>query len=172
MLKKDCVSYLNTEVIMLIGFSGVGKSFWGAYIARTLGRSFYDSDSEIEKREKMSVSDVFAQYGEVYFRQQEYAVLSELVTYRPCVIATGGGAIEHQKFHILTHNVHVWFLNETREIIESRLDTTAVVARPLWNDRVQLWDRRYPLYMQYADFVSHADEMSIIGHVRELQSHV
>ena len=79
--------------IVITGFMGVGKSEVGREVARRLGREFVDMDALIEERLGMTISDIFANYGERFFRQQERLLCRELGEKRGLVIATGGGAL-------------------------------------------------------------------------------
>jgi len=72
---------------------GVGKSEVGREVARRLGREFVDMDALIEERLGMTINDIFASYGEGFFRQQERLLCGELGERRGLVIATGGGAL-------------------------------------------------------------------------------
>ena len=78
--------------IILVGMMGAGKSCIGRLIAPKLGRVFIDSDHEIEHQSGLSVPDIFARYGEDYFRQQEYATIEKLLQNPAHLLATGGGA--------------------------------------------------------------------------------
>jgi shikimate kinase len=79
--------------IVLIGFMGTGKSTIGKLLARRLGRSFVDSDRKIEHECNLTIRDIFATYGEAFFRQKEKAVIAKLSRYNHVVIATGGGVV-------------------------------------------------------------------------------
>ena len=78
-------------LIFLIGYMGCGKSSIGRPLAVRLGVPFVDMDTEIERREGMKVSEIFASKGEPYFRQVEREVLAELCAMERGVVATGGG---------------------------------------------------------------------------------
>jgi shikimate kinase len=54
--------------VVLIGFSGTGKSSTGHLVADRLGWTLLEMDSEIEQREGLSIPDIFDQHGEPYFR--------------------------------------------------------------------------------------------------------
>lgn len=79
--------------VVLIGFSGTGKSTVGAHAARLLGWNVLDTDSEIERRAGMSVPEIFETQGEAAFRSLERAVLLEGLHRREVIIASGGGAV-------------------------------------------------------------------------------
>ncbi|HEY3403015.1 MAG TPA: shikimate kinase [Ohtaekwangia sp.] len=79
--------------IYLIGMPGSGKSTLGKEIAAELLLPFIDLDTEIERKELMSIPEVFREKGEDYFRQTESQVLSEWASAeKSFVMATGGGA--------------------------------------------------------------------------------
>ena len=72
---------------------GSGKSTLGRQVARHLGIEFVDLDAEIEKAEAKSISDIFSQQGEDYFRIVESRLLLEwAASTKAFVMATGGGA--------------------------------------------------------------------------------
>lgn len=71
----------------------VGKSVVGKKLAQRLKRRFVDLDQVIEKKEGMTVREIFRRKGETYFRGLEKQVLREVLERNRQVIATGGGAI-------------------------------------------------------------------------------
>jgi shikimate kinase len=83
--------------IVLIGPPGAGKTSCGQALARQLGWTFSDTDRLIEKKMNQSVAEIFARYGESYFRQLERDMLEELCSRLAAgsmdryVIGTGGG---------------------------------------------------------------------------------
>jgi len=79
--------------LIITGFMGVGKSEVGQEVARRLGWEFVDMDALIEERLGMTINDIFATYGEGFFRQQERLLCRELGERHGLVIATGGGAL-------------------------------------------------------------------------------
>lgn len=95
-----------TRAIVLVGLMGAGKTTVGRRLARRLGLGFYDADDEIEKAARISISEIFTEYGEAEFRALERRVIARMLeAEKPSVIATGGGA----------------FMNaETRKLIKSR----------------------------------------------------
>jgi len=78
---------------------GTGKTAVGTCLARKLNMEFLDMDLVIEAREGRTVSEIFADSGEPYFRSQERALVCELCGRRRTVIAAGGGIVlEPQNF--------------------------------------------------------------------------
>jgi len=79
--------------IVITGFMGTGKSIVAKELARKLGMKFIDMDRIIEERQGTSIADIFARYGEKYFRAQENKLVKELSQKENMVIATGGGTL-------------------------------------------------------------------------------
>ena len=79
--------------IVLIGFTGAGKTAVGRRLAERLERPFVDTDREIEKLYGMKLSEIFRRYGEVRFRSEEAILVRKLVDQSGLVIATGGGLV-------------------------------------------------------------------------------
>jgi shikimate kinase len=77
--------------IVLVGFSGAGKSTIAKKIAARLNYSMFDTDIILEEKYHISVYDCFEKYGEDVFRQLEYKTLVEALQQEDVVIATGGG---------------------------------------------------------------------------------
>lgn len=78
--------------VILIGFMGAGKTAVGNRLSKKLGLDYIDTDQYIEEKEGMSISDIFAQKGEEYFRMLETSVIKELMQLeKPTVFSTGGG---------------------------------------------------------------------------------
>ena len=79
--------------IVLFGFMGTGKSAVARRLGKALKRPVIEMDDLIEEREGASISEIFADRGEGYFRQRERELVRELVASRGRVIATGGGVV-------------------------------------------------------------------------------
>ena len=79
--------------LALVGFMGCGKSTVGRMLAQDLGFRFVDTDSLVEERAGLPVSEIFSSEGEKVFRELEEGVISDLAGEQALVIATGGGAI-------------------------------------------------------------------------------
>lgn len=77
--------------IVLVGFSGSGKSTYGRRLARRLGMEFFDLDQCFEAHYHITIMDFFSKYGEESFRICEYSLLKDVLSRENCVISTGGG---------------------------------------------------------------------------------
>lgn len=139
----------DTKNIILVGMPGSGKSTVGQYLAKRLGREFYDSDEEISKKGE-SPAEIIEKYGEEHFRSIETQTLSELCKKSDCVIATGGGAVTREEnYDIIQQNGTVVFIDRDIE----RLSTK---GRPLSQGGIeklrQMYEVRYPLYKKFSHF--------------------
>ncbi|GAB4387277.1 shikimate kinase [Albidovulum sp.] len=80
------------KTVAMVGMMGAGKTAVGNAVARKLGVPFLDSDEEIVRAASMSVAEIFERDGEDFFRARETEVLARLLSGRPCILSTGGGA--------------------------------------------------------------------------------
>ena len=68
--------------IILIGYMGSGKSTIAKLLSKSMHYEFLDLDEIIEKEQNASVSSIFEQKGEVYFRKLEHQVLKRILKWR------------------------------------------------------------------------------------------
>ncbi|MGE5473584.1 MAG: shikimate kinase [Ignavibacteriales bacterium] len=83
----------NLSNLVFTGFMGTGKSSIGQLSASALSFDFIDIDKEIENRENMLISEIFATFGEAYFRRLESKLIEEISLKTKTVISTGGGVV-------------------------------------------------------------------------------
>ena len=135
-LSPDAIARLASALdrpVVLVGLMGVGKSTVGQRLATLLDTSFVDSDAAIEDASQMSVSEIFAEFGEPYFRDGERRVISRLIEEGHGVIAIGGGAFvaSDTRELILKRAIAVW-LDCNIDILVAR--TAKRGGRPLLKD--------------------------------------
>jgi shikimate kinase len=145
---------------------GAGKSTVGRYLAKALGRDFYDSDREIEDRTGVSISWIFEMEGEAGFRSREQKVIEQLTGLKDIVLATGGGAIlSEENRRVLRSRGHVVYLSASVEQLLRR--TAKDKSRPLLqteNPKQQIADlleKRDHMYRDVADVILKTGEQSI-----------
>lgn len=152
--------------IVLVGMMGAGKTTVGRMLAKQLGKTFVDSDEEIQKRTGVKISHIFDVEGEEGFRQRESAVLQDLVRLDNIVLATGGGAVlRPDNREVLRQNGLVIYLKSGVHDLWQR--TRHDHNRPLLqtaNPRAklqELFDQRDPIYAAVADHVIHTGRQSV-----------
>ena len=77
--------------IVLVGLPGAGKTTVGRLAAENMGVPFLDFDAEVERRERIPVSEIFLVRGERYFRRLERELTAEVRRKPPMLLAPGGG---------------------------------------------------------------------------------
>jgi len=140
---------MSGSIIYLVGFMGAGKTEVGRRLSELLGWPFVDLDQEIEKREGMTVPEIFKQRGEANFRAAERQELVAVSARTETVVALGGGAFcskENQETVART-GISVW-LDAPIEVLHARCSGHAV-SRPLFStigEMAELLERRRPFY--------------------------
>lgn len=120
--------------IYLVGFMGSGKTTVGRELAARIGAPFFDLDELVEAAEKMSIKDVFMQFGEPYFRKRERDILRSTRNLDAAVIATGGGTFtfdENIQF-IQSEGISV-YLSAPYAVLRARIGDKSA-DRPLFAD--------------------------------------
>ena len=123
-LSSDEIAALARRIdrpVVLVGMMGVGKSSVGRKLAQLLHLGFADADDEIEAAAQMAIPEIFATYGEPYFRDGERRVIARLIgSGRAQIIATGGGAFCNAETRalILDKAIAVWLDSDIDTLIE------------------------------------------------------
>ena len=126
------------------GFMGSGKSFWAKKMSCNLSIPHIDLDEYIEKKENLSISDIFSIKGEDYFRQFENLCLKEIVSLHDHFILSCGGGTPcfYDNKKIMKALGKIIFLDVTIEKLTERL-IREKLQRPLLkniaNDEMQLY---------------------------------
>ena len=152
--------------IYLVGLMGAGKTSVGRFLAKRLGKTFYDCDHEIEKRTGVKIPVIFDIEGEQGFRARESAVLKELTTLDGIVLATGGGAVidAENRRHLAAHGTVVYLRASPADLWQrTRNDRN----RPLLQTAdphaklVELFAQRDPLYREIAAVIVDTGSQSV-----------
>jgi shikimate kinase len=128
---------VTADKIYLVGFMGSGKTTLAQALARRLGWRVEDVDAIIESRERRNVAEIFARYGEPYFRALERQVIFSLLPIRHTVVATGGGTFvdPENRAAINADGVSVWLDLPFEELL-ARVPSDG--RRPLAADLTQM----------------------------------
>ena len=154
--------------IILIGIMGVGKTTIGKQLSKKLNFKMVDMDDEIEKAEKMTISNIFDKYGEDKFRKIESNLLRKLTLEDNIIISTGGGIIKKEENRKLLKNEdNVIFLDANIETILKHL-YNGINSRPLLENSTNLketikniLDERYEKYKESSTIKINVDNKNI-----------
>ena len=135
--------------ILILGFKSCGKSTLGQSLSQDLSLPFYDTDELIAKAfQKASAREVFVTLGEKSFRNNEQKILMDLSKQKACIVATGGGIVEHETCNkwIEKFKLRI-FLDAPLEEIKARIDPSYVFYHQL-EERYAL---RYKHYLKLSN---------------------
>ncbi len=144
---------INGQNVYLIGMMGSGKTTLGKLLANQLNYKFADTDALVEADTKQTVAQIFADVGEVGFRQIEHKILAEVATNNHFVIATGGGIVLNSaNWTHLKNGITIW-LDLAPDQLYQRLRSSHQV-RPLLatpdplSTLRDIYSQRHRLYAQ------------------------
>src|SRR6185369_8896099 len=156
--------------IFLIGFMGSGKTHWGTRIAEELAMPFYDLDAVIVHSEGMSISEIYANKGEEYFRYMEKQTLEDLVNREEDFVLSAGGGTPcfFNNIKFMKKNGKVLWLNTSLEALNQRL-LKEKNSRPLLRSIDEAGLRAYiirklserKIYYEQADLMVHEETMEL-----------
>lgn len=169
---QDIRDKLGNHPIVLVGLMGAGKSSIGRRLAEKLELAFIDADHEIELAADKSISEIFSDHGEAYFREGERRVISRLIENGAQVLATGGGAFinDETRASIESHGVSVWLKADLPLLMKrvmKRADRPLLQAEDPQAVMQQLMDTRYPIY-EKADVVVESKDVQHTQMVNEV----
>ena len=100
----------SNKNIVFLGMMGSGKSLIGNLVSKKLNIPFIDIDYLIEEHAGMSISEIFKNNGEDYFRNLEEKITLKTLKNNKSVIALGGGGFINDKIRkdILLKHFSFW----------------------------------------------------------------
>lgn len=145
--------------VILIGMPAAGKSTIGVLLAKTMLKSFVDTDLIIQSKCGCGLCNIIEKEGtDTFIRIENDIICSQ--EYSCSVVATGGSAVygEEAMTHLKKNGVIV-YLNISLGEIEKRIGniTTRGVAIKNGLTLADLYEERFPLYNRYADIVIDCD---------------
>ena len=145
--------------LILLGMMAVGKTTLGKIVAKSLRLEFIDTDSNIEEKNSMKISEIFKKKGEKFFRNQEEKEVLKSIEKKNCVIALGGGAFINKAIreNILKNSISIW-LDIDIKTLSKRTEWSH--KRPLVNKENRL-KKLKELYSQRRNIYKLADHKII-----------
>lgn len=135
--------------IVLIGMPSSGKTTVGKILAERLSRAFLDTDAIIEYDTGRTVSSIFEEKGEVFFRDTESIAIEKAAKKSAAVIATGGGAVlRKENIDALRQNGVIYFLDRPLDMLMPTADRPTASTREAISKR---YNERYSIYRASAD---------------------
>lgn len=137
--------------IVLTGFMATGKTAVSEALARISDFELVDTDKVIVENAGMSISDIFAKFGEEEFRKMEHTVICDVSELDNTIISTGGGVpLNKDNMQVLRKNGIIVNLYADFQVIAERLGD-ARAGRPLLKDSgieeiQQRFETRLPFY--------------------------
>lgn len=123
------------KTIVLIGMMGSGKTTIGKLLGEKLTLRSIDIDVIVEQNEKRTVSEIFQNEGEKYFRNIERETIKKNFTNKDLIISLGGGAFEDQLTQeLLLKNSTVIYLKTSPNVILERIKNNT--NRPLLKNQM------------------------------------
>jgi shikimate kinase len=139
--------------IVLIGMPGAGKSTMGVILAKTLGRTFIDTDIVTQEITENLLQDSIDHEGTAAFLKTEEKTILSLLC-RNAVIATGGSVVFSEKAmdHLKKNGVVIYLDISFQEMVRrlNNITTRGIVLMP-GQGLLDMYNQREPLYKKYAD---------------------
>lgn len=160
--------------VILIGFMGSGKTTVGLKLSYKLRMPVEDTDKFIEQRENRTISRIFEEDGEGYFRELETKILEEFRdrSYVRIISVGGGTPVNPVNRDILKQCGTVVYLRVRPETVYERLknDTTRPLLQcedPLAKIRTLL-EARKEAYEAAADIIVDVDDKNMEDVLEEI----
>ena len=152
--------------LVLLGMMAVGKSTIARIVAKKLKIKFIDIDSIIQKKNSLTIAEIFEKKGEKFFRKEEEKEVLKSLKKDNSIIALGGGAFINKTIrkNISKSAVSLW-MDLDIDIINNRVKNNN--KRPLLKKEnnkdklIQLYNKRKKIY-ELADHKIKCDKLSKI----------
>jgi shikimate kinase len=163
----------DSRNIFLVGLMGAGKTTVARQLARRLGKTFYDTDHEIERRTGVRVQVIFEIEGEPGFRAREAQMVDSLTALQDVVLGTGGGVVlsPDNRTLLKARGFVIYLRAQPRDLYQR---TRHDKSRPLLatDDPLakleELQRVRDPLYREVADLIADTGRQSVGALVDQL----
>ncbi len=149
--------------IVLIGMPACGKSTVGVVLAKTIGKSFLDTDLMIQEMEGDILQNLVDNCGHDRFIEIEENAIGT-VRAKNTVIATGGSVVYSHKSMAHLQNIGtIVYIKLSYETIDERLHniSTRGIAIKDGETLKDLYNNRVPLYERYANITIDGENLTV-----------
>ena len=157
--------------LVLLGMMASGKSTIGNLVSKKIGLKFYDIDKIIEKEMNMTISQIFAEKSEIFFRSLEEKTVFKILKNKKSVISLGGGAFSNEKLRkeIVLNHISFWLDCSNKTLINRiRKNKRRPLANKLTNkELIELIIKRKKNYIK-ANFRIDCDKFNKIQTVNNI----
>mgnify|MGYP001206920197 FL=1 len=157
--------------LVLVGMMASGKSTIGNLVSKKIGLKFYDIDKIIEKEMNMTISQIFAEKSEIFFRSLEEKTVLKILKNKKSVISLGGGAFSNEKLRkeIVLNHISFWLDCSNKTLINRiRKNKRRPLANKLTNkELIELIIKRKKNYIK-ANFRIDCDKFNKIQTVNNI----
>ena len=139
--------------VVLVGPMGAGKTTVGSLLAEAWDVPLRDTDADVETATGRTISEMFVDEGEAWFREREHAAVVAALSEHRGVLALGGGAVLDARTRSALEGHTVVFLEVGLADATRRVGMGAGRPMLLGNVRSrikQLLDERLPVYRSVA----------------------
>jgi shikimate kinase len=165
------------DSIALIGFMATGKTTVGQKLAEALSKdyTFIETDQMIIEDAEKSIPEIFAEDGEIRFREYEIQACKKASQLHHVVISCGGGVVLNKiNIDYLKRNCHIILLTATAEEIYNRAMKDGQETRPVIDKEdpkaeiKSVLDFREPFYNAAAEIIIDTTKKSFEEIVAEI----
>ena len=143
------------------------------YLSTMFAMEVVEMDQEIVKEEGMSIPDIFATYGEEYFRNCETELLKKMQSRKNVLISCGGGVVLREcNVEQMKKNGRVVLLTASPEEVYERVkdsdDRPVLAGRKNVKGIAELMEARREKYEAAADIIVNTDHKTVLQVCEEL----
>lgn len=165
------------ENILLIGFMGTGKTSVSKELKKLTNLPEIDMDKYIVEKENKSITDIFAESGEEYFRKVETECLKEILENKGVIVSCGGGVVvKDENVSCMKDKGTIVLLTAKPETVYNRVKDCT--DRPILNGNMSveyiesLMGKRRERYLGVADVIIETDHKTVREVAEEIISKI
>jgi len=161
--------------IILLGFKGCGKTYFGKRLADKLNWPFLETDTILEElyaqeyKQNLNCREIYQVAGEVKFRSLEKEAVAQLVGVENTVISVGGGTVlDPKNVELLLKIGRLVYLEAAFAVIQKRLEKIPAYAKA--DSFHAIYEARKPIYESLSAHKIDTEFLDEVGILRELEN--